>query len=94
MYYFLKFFEISILPYCFKSLTYTTLFTKLLDIRPELNPIFIMADFEKEAINALEFKYLSVVTGCFFTCRKTSIGRYSQQALQICTLKTLILLSI
>ena len=76
------------------ELTYTTLFTKLLDIRPELNPFFIMADFEKAAINALESKFLSVVTGCFFTCRKTSIGRYSQQALQICTLKTLILLSI
>ena len=35
------------------ELIYTTLFTKLFDIRPELNPFFIMADFEKAAINAL-----------------------------------------
>ena len=48
------------------ELTYATLFTKLLDIRPELNPFFIMADFEKAAINALESKFLIVVTGCFF----------------------------
>ena len=47
--------------------TYKKLFRKLLDIRPELNPFFIMVDFEKAAINALESTFLSVVSGCFFT---------------------------
>ena len=63
------------------ELTYTTLFTRLLDIHPELNPFFIMADIEKAAINALESKFLSVATGCFFhlSCRKTSIERYSRR---------------
>ena len=48
------------------ELTYKKLFTKLLDIRPELNPFLIMVDFEKAAINALESTFLSVVSGCFF----------------------------
>ena len=41
-------------------------FSQLLDIRPELNSFFIMDDFEKSAINTLESKFLSFVTGCFF----------------------------
>ena len=48
------------------ELTYKKLFTKLLDIRPELNPFLVMVDFEKAAINALESIFLSVVSGCFF----------------------------
>ena len=48
------------------ELTYTRLFTKLIEIRPGLNQFFIMADFEKAAMNALESTFLSAVTGCFF----------------------------
>ena len=44
--------------------TYKKLFTKILEINPELNPFLIMVDFEK-AINAFEEKFLSVVLGCF-----------------------------
>ena len=48
------------------ELTYTRFFTKLVEIRPGLNLLFIMADFEKAAINALESTFLSALTGCFF----------------------------
>ena len=46
--------------------TYKKLFTKILEINPELNPFLIMVDFEKASINAFEEKFLSVVSGCFF----------------------------
>ena len=49
------------------ELTYKKLFTKLLNIRPELNPFLVMVDFEKAAINASESTFLSVVSGCFFS---------------------------
>ena len=46
--------------------TYKKLFTKILEINPELNPFLIMVDFEKASINAFEEKFLSVVSGSFF----------------------------
>ena len=49
---------------------YDKLFKKLLEIEPLLNPLTIMVDFEKAAINALEENFISVITGCFFTSRK------------------------
>ena len=46
--------------------TYDGVFQKLLEIKPALNPFTVMVDFEKEAINALENNFISVISGCFF----------------------------
>ena len=50
--------------------TYDRLFKKLLEIDPLLNPITIMIDFEKAAMNALEDNYISIISGCFFHLRQ------------------------
>ena len=51
--------------------TYRKLFRILIDLEPALNPSQIMVDFEKAALNALEDNFLAVISGCFFTLRKT-----------------------
>ena len=48
------------------ELTYTRLFSKLVELEQGLNPTSTMVDFEKAAINALEDNFLSVISGCFF----------------------------
>ena len=49
-----------------KESTYNTLLRKLLEIKPDLNPKTIMADFEKAAINSFENNVNAVISGCFF----------------------------
>ena len=46
--------------------TYDAAFQKLFELEPGLNPMSIMIDFEKVAINALENNFISVINGCFF----------------------------
>ena len=48
------------------ELAYRKLLLKLLELKPALNPLCIMIDFEKAALNAFENTFLSVVSGCFF----------------------------
>ena len=48
------------------EIAYRKLFSKLVELEPELNPTRIMVDFEKAAINALEDQFISVISGCFF----------------------------
>ena len=48
------------------ELTYDRMFNKLLELEPELNPSSIMIDFEKAAMNSLEKKFITCVSGCFF----------------------------
>lgn len=52
--------------------TYDAVFRKLLEFEPALNPLSIMVDFEKAAINALENNFISVISGCFFS----SLAKY------------------
>ena len=62
------------------ELTYMKIMRKLVELEPELDPSYIMVDFEKAAINAFEDQFLAVLTGFFFhfsqnMCRKIqSIG--------------------
>ena len=49
-----------------EEMTYDRVFRKILEIEPALNPMYIMVDFEKAAINALENNFISVISGCFF----------------------------
>ena len=46
--------------------TYDTAFRILLEIEPALNTQSTMVDFEKEAINALEKNFISVISAFFF----------------------------
>ena len=39
---------------------------KLVELEPELDLSYIMVDFEKAAINAFEYQFLAILTGCFF----------------------------
>ena len=48
------------------ELVYRKFLLKLLELKPALNPLCIMIDFEKAALNAFENTFLSVVSGCFF----------------------------
>ena len=48
------------------ELTYSRMLGKLLDLEPALNPLYVMLDFEKAAINAFEEGFVAVVSGCFF----------------------------
>ena len=48
------------------ELTYRKIMRKLVELEPELDPSYIMVDFEKAAINAFEYQFLAVLTGCFF----------------------------
>ena len=90
----------TIVPCIYALLTNKTqatnkkLFTKILEINPELNPFLIMVDFEKASINAFEEKFLSVVSGCFSTCHKIFIARYNQLGLLTNILKIQISLSL
>ncbi|KAI6661779.1 hypothetical protein LOD99_9846 [Oopsacas minuta] len=60
--------------------TYDELLKKLKEIEPELDPSPIMVDFEKAPINALEEKFLAVISGCFFfICRRAFIVKYSRE---------------
>ena len=45
---------------------YNRLLRKLLEIEPALDPIHIMVDFEKAAINALEENFVAIISWCFF----------------------------
>ena len=47
------------------ELTYSRMLGKLLDLEPALNPLYVMLDFEKAAINAFEEGFVAVVSGCF-----------------------------
>ena len=63
-------FEGLVIPYALlpnkEEMTYDRVFRKILEIEPALNPMSIMVDFEKAAINALENNFISVISGCFF----------------------------
>ena len=48
------------------EIAYKKLFSKLVELEPDLNPTTIMVDFEKAAINVLEDQFISVISGCFF----------------------------
>ena len=61
--------------------TYDRLFMKLLEIEPSLNPLRIMVDFEKAAINALEENFISVITGCFFHHSQNIFRHVQEQGL-------------
>ena len=43
--------------------TYDAAFQKILELEPGLNPMSIMMDFEKAAMNALENNFISVIYG-------------------------------
>ena len=49
------------------ELTYMKIMRKLVELEPELDLSYIMVDFEKAAINALEDQFLAVLTGVFFS---------------------------
>ena len=57
--------------------TYYRLFQKLLEIEPLLNPVTVMINFEKAAMNALEGNFISIITGCFFHLRQMYTDVYS-----------------
>ena len=48
------------------EIAYRKLFSKLVELEPDLNPTTIMVDFEKAAINALQDQFISVISRCFF----------------------------
>ena len=62
---------------------YDKLFKKLLEIEPLLNPLTIMVDFEKAAINALEENFISVITGCFFHLSQNIFRRVQEHGLAV-----------
>ena len=61
--------------------TYDRLFKKLLEIEPLLNPITIMIDFEKAAMDALKDNFISIISGCFFHLRQNVYKHVQQQGL-------------
>ena len=62
---------------------YDKLFKKLLEIEPLLNPLTIMVDFGKAAINALEENFISVITGCFFHLSQNIFRRVQEHGLAV-----------
>ena len=48
------------------EIAYNKLFSKLVELEPDLNPTRIIANFEKAAINALEDQFISLISECFF----------------------------
>ena len=63
--------------------TYDKLFKKLLEIEPLLNPVTVMIDFERAAMNALEENFISVITGCFFHLSQNIFRQVQEQGLAI-----------
>ena len=61
--------------------TYERMLSELLKLESELNPTFIMVDFEKAAINALESNFLACVYGCFFHLTQTIYRRIQANGL-------------
>ena len=49
------------------ELTYRKIMRKLVELEPELDPSYIMVNFEKADINAFEDQFLAFLTGCFFS---------------------------
>ena len=58
------------------ELTYDRMNLKLLELEPELNPTFIIIDFEKAAMNSLENNFNASISGCFFHLARVFIEKF------------------
>ena len=65
------------------EITYSKLFSKLVELEQGLNPTRIMVDFEEAAINALEDILISVISGCFFHLSQKSTDKFNRKTLQL-----------
>ena len=61
-----------VIPYVYALMTdksqssYDTVLKKLLEQEAALNPLSVILDFEKAAINAFEGNFIAVISCCFF----------------------------
>lgn len=60
---------------------YNRLIRILLEIEPTLDPIHIMLDFEKAAMNAFEENFVAIISGCFFHLSQSIFRKIQSEGL-------------